>query len=77
MLRIMKAHSARLAEHGIEPTREAAERCFAEVSAAWNARSRAVGGELREAMERYHDALTRAEFSEEEVVDLICGKAAP
>jgi len=76
MLRTMKAYSSLLAEHGIEPTKEAADRYFGEVFAAWSARSRTVSQELKCAMDRYHLALARAEFSEEEVVQLICSKAA-
>jgi len=73
MLRIMRAYGAELDKAGIEVSEESAALLYARLVTEWEERSTWARARLQEAMGAYRNALMDAFFTEEAVIDWVCG----
>ncbi|WP_405935842.1 hypothetical protein OG338_03050 [Streptomyces sp. NBC_00726] len=73
LLRILREHREALAGTGVDITEEGAARLYDKLVAEWEERSERAGAELLEAIAGYREALFKAVFTEEAVIDWVRG----
>ena len=74
--RMLAPHSERMASAGVQLTSDTISAVYERVIEQWEARSARVREELMLVMDRYHELLERASFTEEEVIECALAQVA-
>ncbi|MFF2074091.1 hypothetical protein ACFVXG_04965 [Kitasatospora sp. NPDC058162] len=76
LLRILREHRAELADTGVEISEEGATRLYDKLVAEWEERSDSARSELLDAIGGYREALFKAIFTEEAVIEWVRSAAS-